>query len=297
MSSNTATATEEAKKSIDVLDLVNDKTVSLYSGLGFVTLVDAMPRIVPAGRTADIAIADGARVSFGESAKTAEEDRRLINYLMEHYHTSPFEQVSFKFKIRCPIFVERQLIRHRCAKLNQASYRYSQPKEEFYFPKLRMQCDVNRQASSAAEVPAELAEMWRLAEENAKSLFSAYRTLVDKGVAREVARCCLPVALMTEMVWKMDLHNLLNFLRLRMDSHAQQEIQELANAIYSLVLPIVPDTIGAFRRHRIEVLHFSELEQQYSKDPTAVKLTARQKIDVDKKLKQLSIENHKSKDE
>jgi thymidylate synthase (FAD) len=227
------------------------KEVTLYDGKGYVCLVDMMPRIVPEGRSADIAIVKNARTSYGMEERTVEEDTRLINYLMRNRHTSPFESVVFQFKIACPIFVERQLVRHRTARINEQSYRYSVVTEGYFLPELRMQSATNKQGSSNSTLPpAELLEEWTHAETAVNQLFAKYEQLVKGGASREVARCILPVATMTKLMFQMDLHNLLHFLQLRIDEHSQQEMQELARGMLQLIAPFVPITMEALEKHR-----------------------------------------------
>jgi thymidylate synthase (FAD) len=231
----------------------NMTRIELFEGKGFVELVDYMPREVPVGRTADIAIVRNARVSTQNGDKSIEDDTRLINYLYKHRHTSPFESVVFKFHIRLPIFVERQLIRHRTASVNEQSHRYSTANEDFYFPKLRIQDPVNRQSSYDLPCEDQRSEEWNKKWEEAqllsKNLYAIYSDLVKDGAAREVVRTILPVSLMTELMWQMNLHNLFHFLRLRRSEEAQREIRELADAIYQLIKPIVPIACEAYDTH------------------------------------------------
>lgn len=213
-------------------------------GNGFVRLVDVMPR-----DNADLAICQAARVSYGTGNKTPKEDRDLIRYLMRHRHTSPFEQVEMKFHCKMPIFVARQWVRTRTAKLNERSLRYSEASDEFYIPKVddvRTQSKTNKQGSDDV-VESEIAEVFiedlkGIAEES----YELYEKYIAKGMAKELARIILPLNLMTEWYWKIDCHNLLHFLALRCDSHAQKEIQVYGNAILDLIRPIVPWTIEAW---------------------------------------------------
>jgi thymidylate synthase (FAD) len=245
---------------------------------GFVALVDVMPRLVPAAnaegvpQTADQAIVQAARVSYGQGTKKVSEDRGLIRYLLRHRHTTPFEMVEFKFHVAMPIFIARQWIRHRTANVNEYSGRYSIMPDRFYRPTLeavRKQSKSNRQGgeetfvtAGGASSPDEAVtaqEFLRLLDD-AEALYERYRSLTDQGVSRELARIALPVSLYTEWYWKCDLHNLLHFLGLRIDPHAQLEIREYAQAIAALIEPIVPITMEAWRDYHLEAVRLTRLE-------------------------------------
>ena len=209
---------------------------------GFIALVDAMPRLVPEGLTADSAIVQSARVSYGQGTKMVSEDRGLVRYLMRHHHSTPFEMVEFKFHIAMPIFIARQWIRHRTANVNEYSARYSIMPDRFYRPSIdnvRKQSKSNRQGGEGP-IDAGTAEEFLQLLENAEANYQKYIELTEKGVAREIARAVLPVSVYTEWYWKCDLHNIFHFLSLRMDPHAQIEIQDYAKAMYELIKPIVP---------------------------------------------------------
>ncbi len=229
---------------------------------GFVALVDSMPRLVPEGQTADQAIVQAARVSYGEGTKKLTEDRGLVRYLLRHRHTTPFEMVEFKFHVAMPIFVARQWIRHRTANVNEYSARYSIVPDKFYRPTLdnvRKQSTTNRQGGEET-IEVETAESFLELLEDSEKLYARYLELTEKGVARELARAALPVSVYTEWYWKCDLHNLLHFLSLRMDPHAQQEIRVYAEAMYELIKPICPVACEAFEQYRMEGLHLTKLE-------------------------------------
>jgi thymidylate synthase (FAD) len=262
---------------------------------GFVALVDAMPRLVPRGLTGDQAIVQAARVSYGQGTKQVHEDRGLIRYLLRHRHTTPFEMVEFKFHIAMPIFVARQWIRHRTANVNEYSARYSILPDRFYTPTIdsvRKQSKSNRQggeetfkagavAQASSPVPGgllaeaqasspvlggALASEARTAQDfldylaRAEALYSDYLRLTEQGVSRELARMGLPVNVYTEWYWKCDLHNILRFLALRMDPHAQLEIREFAQAMHDLIEPIVPLTIEAWRDYELGAVQLTRLE-------------------------------------
>ena len=229
---------------------------------GFVALVDSMPRFVPEGHTADQAIVQAARVSYGEGTKKVTEDRGLVRYLLRHRHTTPFEMVEFKFHVAMPIFIARQWIRHRTANVNEYSARYSIVPDRFYRPTLdnvRKQSTSNRQGGEET-IDVSTAEAFLELLDDSEKLYERYIELTEQGVARELARAALPVSVYTEWYWKCDLHNLLHFLSLRMDSHAQQEIRVYAEAMYELIKPICPVACEAFEEYRMEGLHLTKLE-------------------------------------
>ena len=231
---------------------------------GFVALVDVMPRLAPAGQTADAAIVQAARVSYGEGTKKVSEDRGLIRYLMRHRHTTPLEMVEFKFHIALPIFVARQWIRHRTANVNEYSGRYSVMPDRFYTPSrddVRAQSTVNRQGRDEP-IDDETADRFVEYLQRAAALHSDYLDLTERGLARELARIGLPQSLYTEWYWKIDLHNLLHFLSLRLDAHAQQEIRDYAEAILRLIEPIAPWTVEAFRDYRLGAVTLTRLEAE-----------------------------------
>jgi thymidylate synthase (FAD) len=238
---------------------------------GFIALVDAMPRLVPEGKTADVAVVQAARVSYGQGTRHISEDRGLIRYLMRHRHTTPFEMLEFKFHVAMPIFVARQWIRHRTANVNEYSGRYSIVPETFYRPTLdqvRKQSRSNRQGGSerfgtgdgAPPEESLTAEDFLKYLQEAEALYQRYAAFTEKGVSRELARIALPVSVYTQWYWKCDLHNILRFLSLRMDAHAQEEIRVYAEAMYALLEPIVPITMEAFRDYELEAVRLTRLE-------------------------------------
>ena len=233
----------------DLMDLVPNKTIQCLDGIGQVQLVDVMPRMAPDGQTADYAIAQAARVSYGDGTKSVNEDNGLVRYLLRHSHTTPSEMVVFKFRIKLPIFVSRQMCRHRMMSMNEISGRYSVMSDEFYFPDpsdLRKQSTTNKQGSDGSVNDADAEAFSQAIEQQCKQAYDLYTKMLNAGVAREQARMILPLNLYTEYYWKQDLHNLLHFLALRLDSHAQYEIRVFAQAMYDLVKPLVPVTIQAF---------------------------------------------------
>src|SRR6478672_2805332 len=229
---------------------------------GLVALVDAMPRFAPAGKTADFAIVQAARVSYGEGTKQVNEDRGLIRYLARHRHTTPFEMVEFKFHHVMPIFIARQWIRHRTANVNEYSARYSIVQDRYYRPDIanvRKQSQTNRQGGTEPIDNATAEEFLTWLDE-VEQQHKKYEQFLEKGVTRELARIALPVSVYTEWYWKIDLHNLLHFLSLRMDEHAQQEIRDYADAMFELVRPIVRIAAEAFLDYNLGAVHLSRLE-------------------------------------
>jgi thymidylate synthase (FAD) len=231
---------------------------------GFIALVDAMPRLVPEGQTGDSAIVQAARVSYGQGTKKVSEDRGLVRYLMRHRHSTPFEMVEFKFHVAMPLFVARQWIRHRTANVNEYSARYSIVPDRFYRPtpeNIRQQSLLNRQGGEEPVDAGTAGEFLDLLEQ-AEASYQQYLALTERGLARELARSVLPVSVYTEWYWKCDLHNIFHFLSLRMDPHAQKEIQDYATAMFDLIQPIVPVACEAFVDYRLEGMHLSRLEIQ-----------------------------------
>jgi thymidylate synthase (FAD) len=236
---------------MDALDLVPNKKIQCLD-LGFVELIDVMPRIVPDGQTCDYAICQMARLSYQHGTKTVNEDKGLLNLLMRNSHTSPFESIEIKLNLKMPIFVSRQFCRHRTSSLNEMSARYSVMKDEFYFPtaqELRIQSKTNKQGSEGT-LDLEQAEKYvRIIEDQSRECYKWYLDMLEAGITREQARMILPVNLYTQFYWKQNLHNMLHLLALRMDHHAQYEIRVYANAMYEIVRHLVPWTIEAFDKY------------------------------------------------
>jgi len=224
---------------------------------GFVGLVDHMGD--------DAAIVSAARVSYGDGTKSVREDRGLIRYLVRHKHTSPLEMCEVKLHLKLPIFVMRQLVRHRTSSLNEYSGRYSVLTDEMYVPEVANilpQSKMNKQGRDGilSDSDAETAQqIIQRATSHSHAIYKAllneapedsYKEFSDEfpeeGVARELARIVMPVAGYTELYWKQNLHNLFHMLKLREDSHAQWEIQEFARAIYKLIKPLYPAACEAY---------------------------------------------------
>lgn len=204
---------------------------------GFIRLVDFMG--------SDNRVVSSARVSFGGVSKGEEQDKRLIKYLLEHRHHTPFEHCYFQFHVCCPIYVARQWMRHRWGSFNEISARYTQVKDEFYIPaEFRGQDIKNRQGSVKADFDNEA--LRKLYEESVESSFATYNKLIEAGVAREMARGVLPVCQYTQFYWSVNARSLLNFLQLRTDGHAQYEIRVYADAIAKIFKEKMPWSWEAF---------------------------------------------------
>ncbi|MCA9082043.1 MAG: FAD-dependent thymidylate synthase [Planctomycetaceae bacterium] len=223
---------------------------------GFVCLVDCMGD--------DGAVVQAARVSYGAGTKKVSDDRSLIRYLLRHRHTTPFEMAEVKFLVRVPMDCWRQWIRHRTANVNEYSTRYSvaidsaqtTPPEEW-----RTQAANNRQGSGDPLSPEQGQALTEAEQEFQTAARKLYQERIDQGVAREQARKDLPLCTYTEAYWKIDLHNLLHFLALRMDSHAQWEIRQYATTIgEQIVKPLFPMVWEAFEDYRRQAMFLTRLD-------------------------------------
>ena len=223
---------------------------------GFVRLVDYMGD--------DSSIVQAARVSYGNGTKKVHEDRGLIRYLIRHQHWTPVEMVEFKFHVKIPVFVARQWIRHRTANVNEISARYSEMKDEMYLPPLEQissQSKDNKQGRNPEPFPEETSQsIQNIIAEGNEHQYKLYQSLLEMGVARELARTVLPVGHYTEWYWKIDLRNLMNFLALRLDPHAQWEIRVYAEAMAEIVKKAVPVAWEAFEDYILYSKHFSKAE-------------------------------------
>lgn len=275
----------------DVMDGMSGFKVDI-SEHGFIQLVDCMPRLVPIGRTMESAIVRAARVSYGQGLKTIEEDNGLIKYLMRHEHTTPFEMVEFCFLVVMPVFVARQWIRHRTANVNEYSARYSVVKDCFFRPTIGDICSQsssNKQGRSDQCVDSVTAEEFLNYLDKAESLHHDYKDMIDKGVSRETARIGLPLTMMTEMYWKCDLHNILRFLSLRMDSHAQKEIRDYANAMFVLIRQFVPTVCNSFLNYTLGSisLSFNEISAIQNNSFELGSNNKREQVEFIEKLKKI----------
>jgi thymidylate synthase (FAD) len=223
---------------------------------GFVRLVDYMG--------GDARIVQAARVSYGAGTKSFREDAALIDNLLRQEHTSPIEQVILTFHVKLPIFVARQWIRHRTARVNEVSGRYSVMKDEFYVPAagtIAQQNPDNKQGRAAEALPENEASPYIARMESAqKAAYAEYSELIEAGLARELARIDLPLSLYTEWYWQIDLHNLFRFIQLRLDPHAQYEIREYARVILEITRAVAPAACSSFENHVLGGTRFSAEE-------------------------------------
>ncbi|MEO1536556.1 MAG: FAD-dependent thymidylate synthase [Pseudomonadota bacterium] len=217
---------------------------------GFVRVIDYMGD--------DAAITQAARVSYGKGTKAVSNDEGLIRYLMRHWHSTPFEMCEIKLHVKLPVFVARQWIRHRTANVNEYSARYSILDREFYIPRaedLNAQSTTNNQGRGDTLEGAEAQRVLDYLRDDAMRAYDHYEEMIgqegQQGLARELARMNLPANIYTQWYWKVDLHNLFHFLRLRADSHAQYEIRVYAEEICRLVKDWVPYAYGAFEDYRL----------------------------------------------
>ena len=225
---------------------------------GFVGLIDHMG--------SDDAVVQAARVSYGTGTKKVREDRGLIRYLMRHEHTTPFEMCEVKFHIRLPIFVMRQLIRHRTASVNEYSGRYSVMTDEFYVPKtIELQSTTNKQGREGLYSEAETSGFRDIMNDMHTKAYETYERFIEEDMARETARAILPVSNYTETYWKCNLKNFMHMAWLRMDSHAQWEIRMFADAMYGLVQPLFPAVCEAFEDYKLNAVRLSSMEVKLTK--------------------------------
>ncbi len=263
MSEDNYTATKRA--TVRALEALLYEPIKILDH-GFIRVIDYMGD--------DSAVVQAARVSYGKGTKQLNQDKGLINYLMRHKHTTPFEMCDIKFHIKLPIFVARQWIRHRTASVNEYSARYSILGNEFYLPEkqhLTAQSKNNKQGRTNDELPDNIADkVLALLEKDAKMCYQHYTELMNQdeqgnildentvGIARELARMNLTLNYYTEWYWKVNLHNLLHFLMLRADPHAQYEIRIYAEKMLEIVKAWVPLTYDAFNEYRIEGRNISK---------------------------------------
>ena len=217
---------------------------------GFVRVIDYMGD--------DAAICQAARVSYGKGTKSVQNDEGLIRYLMRHWHSTPFEMCELKLHVKLPVFVARQWIRHRTANVNEYSARYSILDREFYIPapdKVAAQSVVNNQGRGEVLTGAEAAQVLEILKADSTRAYDNYEAMISQdgqqGLARELARMNLPANIYTQWYWKVDLHNLFHFLRLRADAHAQYEIRVYADEICKIVAGWVPFAYRAFEDYRM----------------------------------------------
>ncbi len=249
--------TETSRVTVPELEAVLYQPIEVLDH-GFVRVIDYMGD--------DSSVVQSARVSYGKGTKKISNDKGLIKYLMRHRHSTPFEMCEIKFHIKLPIFIARQWIRHRTANVNEYSARYSILDKEFYIPSaenLAAQSQINNQGRGDALTDDEASNVIQILKNDAEQTYSNYETLLNEnssggvldegksGIARELARMNLTLNTYTQWYWKIDLNNLLHFLALRADDHAQYEIRVYADVMLDLVKKWVPLTYEAFEDYRM----------------------------------------------
>ena len=226
---------------------------------GFVKLLDIMGD--------DEEVEDAARISYVQGTRKTSQTRNLIRYLMRHGHTAPFEMCEVKVHMKLPIFIMRQIVRHRTANLNEYSGRYSIMSNDFYVPHDN---DIQKQSKQNNQGRGEEIESKGLVKYEFNRIYDnaswAYKNLLDLDLARELSRSVLPVGNYTEVIWKIDLHNFFKFFKLRMDMHAQKEVRDYANAMYAMVKPKFPLCCEAFEDYVQNAVSFSQREMNIIRD-------------------------------
>ena len=233
------------------LEVILENKFSLLDK-GFVRVVDYLGN--------DNSVVQAARVSYGAGTKKVSEDIGLINYLMRMSHSTPFEMCEIKLHIKCPIFVARQWIRHRTSSTNEHSARYSIVDNDYYIPdpdKIAIQSSNNKQGRGESVDEKLSTETIDNIKKISEKSYEQYNKMLENGIAREIARICLPLNFYTEFYWKIDLHNLMHFLRLRCDSHAQYEIRVYALQILEIMKVWVPHTYNAFVQYKMNSRNLS----------------------------------------
>jgi thymidylate synthase (FAD) len=217
-------------------------------GQGYVRYIDHLGT--------DQRIVETARISYKSPSKGEEADKKLLFYLFKNRHTSPFESCNITFNIKMPIFCMRQFVRHRTIRLNEWSGRYSELADEFYVPeKWRKQDTKNKQGSIEVDENSDMFKLWNdantaIATKNFQQSYADYQQLLKNGVAKELARVVLPVSLFTEVYANIDVHNLIHFLNLRLDPHAQWEMREIAKGMESIFKELYPWCYEAFTKYK-----------------------------------------------
>ncbi len=244
-----------AVKENSIQDLLHKEIKILDKG--FIRVIDHMGD--------DSAIVQAARVSYGSGTKTINDDTGLIRYLMRHKHTTPFEMCEIKFHIKAPIFVARQWLRHRTANVNEYSARYSIMEKDFYVPQseqIKTQSKSNKQGRAETIANEENQAIREAIKDICEKSFATYDAFLDfdTNLAKEIARIVLPVNVYTQFYWKIDLHNLLHFLKLRADKHAQYEIRVYAEAMIDILKLWTPITYQAFADYQLNATTFSNAE-------------------------------------
>ncbi len=267
----------------------------LKDGIGLVSLMDCMPRMVPVGFRMSDKIADVARTSYGDGTKTVSDNETLVRYLYRNDHTTPFEFVQWDFLVVSPIFVRAQHFRHRTAKYlaaNEESSRYSIVRDQQYIPppsRIKVQSKTNKQGSAPTVASKACVDRYYSYLEKGKKLYEEYEVLVNEDdLTRELARIGLTQNTYTRYRFTMNLRNIVDFLQLRLDPHAQEEIQCYANAIYRLIEPLVGTVIRAFEDYSRQTIWFSRMECMALKANSCILFegTTREQKEYQEKLKE-----------
>jgi thymidylate synthase (FAD) len=274
-------------------DCLSDiKTEENINDLGFIKLIDVMPRMVDKNSIGcESAIVQSARVSYGAGTSSSRSDTALIRYLLRNKHMTPFEMIQLKFFIKCPMFTATQWIRHRSASINQESARYSIISDEFYIPEnssLCYQSKTNKQGSDNTIIN----DVSDIKEDIIKSYNNSYKTYNDniqRGLAREMSRIVLPEGRYTKFYWSINLRNLLHFLELRMEKHAQENIRQYATAIYEIIKKLYPVTIAAYDDYITNSMVLSSNEVKYISGNKTIKLSSTEMIELKNKMEIMNI--------
>lgn len=222
---------------------------------GFIRVIDYMGD--------DSSILEMAKMSYDGGTQVTPDERTLLRYLFRHKHTSPTEGCEIKLHLKMPIFIARQWIRHRMASLNEFSGRYSVMPDEFFVPMpedIKKQSSSNKQGRGDDLDPQMQQELRNIIDGSSEFSFMSYNSLLENEVAKETSRIILPLNTYTQFYWKIDLHNLLHFLELRMHPHAQKEIRDYADLIYEFLWGWVPNTAEALKDYRLDAMHLSRME-------------------------------------
>lgn len=278
------------------MDVLEGKSLRIeVPNAGYVILLDCLPRLVQEGKIPDQAIADAARISYGKGTRAVSNDVDLIRFLMRHRHSSPFEMVVIKFCIKAPIFVARQLVRHRMTSWNEKSLRYSEAEDEFYVPApedVKVQSKTNKQCSGEVVSEDVSLDFLNNVEHVDSVAMKMYEHSLQQGVSRELSRISLPVNIYTEWVWEMNLKSFFHIMGLRLKGDAQDLTRKYAEAMFKLVEQIYGEACRAFRDYELETVSLSKMEVEAirNKDMELKSKNSREKTEYLQKLQQLGLE-------
>ena len=254
---------------------------------GTVKLLDIMPYKWESNELrCDESIVIAARTSTNQGLKDITTDAKIISYLWENKHSTPFEMCTHKYLITCPLFVAVQWLRHRSGSFNMMSARYIEIMDNFYIPKFRGQDSTNKQGSIIID---EKNDFEQIIKENNDENYLKYKQLLDIGGAREISRCVLPQNIMTKFVWMTNLRNLFHFISLRMNSHAQLEIRDFAEKIFETVKQTNPITTEAYEKFDLRSMKLSDAEIDAISLGIPLNGNKRQKSEFEKKLERLGL--------